>query len=1338
VTGTVTAGQSAGAFALGNITGNVYAGRDAMAATLGSAVGSVTAGRDALAVAGNAVSGPVTGGRHAGILAFGPVSASVNAASGDAFVVTWGTVGNSVSAGDSAFVAAGDGGSVTVNAPTDAAVVSFGPMMAFVQTGRDGYAWSVGTLNGSLQTGRDGAVISLAAANMGLATGRDAYAWTFDEYHSNIFAGRDALIVSLGDVNGGIFAGGSGLIYAVEDAIGSVTAGEYAGVVTWGTAAGPMSVKGPDGAFGWSYGDFNGFVESSDGSAFLTTYGNGVGAVRGADYAAAYVVGDWVGDIDAGDDAGGVALGSFTANITAGASGYAISEGDVSADITAARDAFVWAIGNISGTYDAGRDAAAVAYGDYNADISAGRDVLLVWARGDLSGTITAGRNVGRLSTADYDIFSYGAIAATIDALNPTGLAGGGQIGRIGAWGQIGGTFEAADRILGVRSGDAVTASLIAPNVPVPVQYDAAIVAEVPFPATPASVAADVLAQAAAEYSLVLAAKAQVATQIAGLLADFAADKTAESTRLADTIAQATVNAVLAHVQAADTLADDTAAANAELDANRGAAAATLAALTASVDAALLRLEAKREEITTARDDAYNQALGLVASAGAAMLEADADIAVAAGKITENADQLTAQRLSLWNDFKELLGAGAWGWHQLPPPPPEVFAAGKPPPDFVPSAWTQHVPFFGPIVAGFQQASFDIQRGLTELFNMDLLGHRGELDYVTHRVGMGYATEKDYMRTYRLPPEALRGIAALSSLYINFVTSAPQLIGPSAAAMRGFEAEMRMGARNTLGGFCTREAVCFTAETVVQRPAGSGGVWYATAGVVLAAGVATACSVWPRRRRIDADEADAHFNADPGREWDAVDGDWPTPPPDDESFQDLCDRLFHDGSDDNWWNETADQPDEVWEAPPQDTPGTRAHRKRSAGAAGNGAAALDSATRPRRTPNVISARAVADHLTATLGKTSPQQPAKPMGAPLTTHTKTVWRLVAGLVFGLSFLLAGFCTFQGGRVSHETATVIAHVEPGQKVDAQVSREALNAAVRDLGPGAAESTTRVHPATWKLLILRAECEWDDGTLDDINVKTLQPPEWVAAHQVYVGGDAPIPLDLVEMGLPEGLRAKVLAIKPCPPIEPGPGRIVLTTVNHLNADVMELTVEAPDGRRETFRPTGSHKFYRETDNRWVSAHDLRRGDRLSGICGSLSVVASHRLRGIHRVYNLTVDGEHVYRVSLIGVLSHNNVCNDVLNESADAIGNTTSRFRLTHDEALEAGLKWLGPGYREIGRPGSGVFVSADGLRRFRIDNNSLLGRHAPNIPHVHYEWLDNAADAFPKGNNHVPIY
>lgn len=58
------------------------------------------------------------------------------------------------------------------------------------------------------------------------------------------------------------------------------------------------------------------------------------------------------------------------------------------------------------------------------------------------------------------------------------------------------------------------------------------------------------------------------------------------------------------------------------------------------------------------------------------------------------------------------------------------------------------------------------------------------------------------------------------------------------------------------------------------------------------------------------------------------------------------------------------------------------------------------------------------------------------------------------------------------------------------------------------------------------------------------------------------------------------------------------------------------------------------------------------------------------------------------------------------------------MTSDEALAAGLKFLGTGYKEIGKSGSGVYHSADGTKEFRIDSGSIDGAHAPGVPHVHF--------------------
>jgi hypothetical protein len=84
----------------------------------------------------------------------------------------------------------------------------------------------------------------------------------------------------------------------------------------------------------------------------------------------------------------------------------------------------------------------------------------------------------------------------------------------------------------------------------------------------------------------------------------------------------------------------------------------------------------------------------------------------------------------------------------------------------------------------------------------------------------------------------------------------------------------------------------------------------------------------------------------------------------------------------------------------------------------------------------------------------------------------------------------------------------------------------------------------------------------------------------------------------------------------------------------------------------------------------------------------------------------------------------------------GSLVSRFPMTADDALNSAIDFLGPGYRELGR-GRGVFRSADGLRQFRMDPDSLAGNHWPDIPHVHFEIFANAGDKKPFVNNHVPL-
>ena len=178
-------------------------------------------------------------------------------------------------------------------------------------------------------------------------------------------------------------------------------------------------------------------------------------------------------------------------------------------------------------------------------------------------------------------------------------------------------------------------------------------------------------------------------------------------------------------------------------------------------------------------------------------------------------------------------------------------------------------------------------------------------------------------------------------------------------------------------------------------------------------------------------------------------------------------------------------------------------------------------------------------------------------------------------------------------------------------------------------------------FRLVTLEARVAAPNGMIDDIHIASIQPTAWIDEHRVHVGGWAPAPLDAMEMGLPDDLQAKVVDIQPCPTIRPGAGRIVLTTVNHLNSDVRELTLRDPLGTEEKLRPTATHKFYSVSRGEWLSAEELVVGETLNGMAGPIKVAAIDQLPGVHRVYNLTVQGDHVYRVARLGVLVHNNRC-------------------------------------------------------------------------------------------------
>jgi hypothetical protein len=113
-------------------------------------------------------------------------------------------------------------------------------------------------------------------------------------------------------------------------------------------------------------------------------------------------------------------------------------------------------------------------------------------------------------------------------------------------------------------------------------------------------------------------------------------------------------------------------------------------------------------------------------------------------------------------------------------------------------------------------------------------------------------------------------------------------------------------------------------------------------------------------------------------------------------------------------------------------------------------------------------------------------------------------------------------------------------------------------------------------------------------------------------------------------------VTAIRPCPTPNPGDGYLVTTKFIYENAEILDLRIE---GSNKLIGTTASHPFWSEDRQQFVAAGDLRIGENLL-----LADDTTRKLESLTRrenretVYNIEVDGEHVFYVGEDGVLVHN----------------------------------------------------------------------------------------------------
>jgi hypothetical protein len=209
-----------------------------------------------------------------------------------------------------------------------------------------------------------------------------------------------------------------------------------------------------------------------------------------------------------------------------------------------------------------------------------------------------------------------------------------------------------------------------------------------------------------------------------------------------------------------------------------------------------------------------------------------------------------------------------------------------------------------------------------------------------------------------------------------------------------------------------------------------------------------------------------------------------------------------------------------------------------------------------------------------------------------------------------------------------ARPIESIEVGQRVAVDVTAEQYAAALEHAGVHAWDGD-EIDAATWRKIVLRAPKV--DGTHADVTL--LRPLSWLEDRDARVGGS-------VELSVPEcGIdgRATVLAIEGCPAIEASlPGTAVVTgTFRHESAEIVNLFVE---GQAEPISTTAHHVFWSDDRADFVCVTGLRSGERL---CGTTSPAVVSRVVSTNRrrpVYNLEVQGAHVFRVGQGGFIVHN----------------------------------------------------------------------------------------------------
>ena len=235
---------------------------------------------------------------------------------------------------------------------------------------------------------------------------------------------------------------------------------------------------------------------------------------------------------------------------------------------------------------------------------------------------------------------------------------------------------------------------------------------------------------------------------------------------------------------------------------------------------------------------------------------------------------------------------------------------------------------------------------------------------------------------------------------------------------------------------------------------------------------------------------------------------------------------------------------------------------------------------------------------------------------------------------------GNCLGAGTRLLAESGWLPVEAIPlGARLGTYTARD-----VADLGVQARQ------PAEWedarivKLLVTKPE----GGSME---AELLRGQGWIEQHRATVGEH--VFLNLPELGIET--EALVIAIEAGPELDEEEEadampqvaiggtrfRRVTGRFRHSSGELLLLQLV---GAAEPIRITAGHLLWSDTARDWVAVSELRPGDRLRTLDGPGIVELITPCPTPQPVYNLEIDGDHVYRVGNDGVLVHNMSDSDV----------------------------------------------------------------------------------------------